>query len=64
MKHKYSRRKVIWSMVSGLVQLGITAEVAIDQIYSAYGEQTSVTDIINAIKKGRRDGTLNPNLRV
>ncbi len=24
-KHKYSRRKVIWLMVSGLVQLGITA---------------------------------------
>ena len=63
-KHKYSRRKVIWSMVCGLVRLGITAEVAIDQIYSAYGEQTSVTDIINAIKKDRRDGTLNPNLRV
>jgi hypothetical protein len=63
-KHKYHRRKVVWSMVDGLVRLGLTADAAIDQIYGVYGHQTSVTNIINNIKKDRKNGTLNPNLRV
>ncbi len=63
-KHKYHRRKVIWSLVSGLVRVGLTADTAIDQIYSVYGHQTSVTNIINAIKRDAKDGTLNPNLRI
>jgi hypothetical protein len=63
-KHKYCRRKVIWTMVSGLVRQGYTSDTAIDLIYSVYGQQMSVTNIINQIKKDRKDGTLNPNLRV
>jgi hypothetical protein len=31
-KHKYSRRKVIWLMVRGMVKLGQTADSAINQI--------------------------------
>ena len=64
MKHKYCRRKVIWVMVRGMVQLGMTADSAIDQIYAVYGQQTCVTRIINLIKKDKERGTLNPNLRV
>ncbi len=63
-KHKYHRRKVVWSLVSGLVQVGLTADTAIDQIYAVYGQQTSVTNIINGIKRDSKAGTLNPNLRI
>jgi hypothetical protein len=63
-KHKYHRRKVVWSMVSGLVRVGLTADTAIDQIYAVYGQQTSVTNIINGIKRDSKAGTLNPNLRI
>ena len=64
MKHKYSRRKVIWTTVRGMVRLGLTADAAIDQIYAVYGQQTCVTKIINLMKKDKEKGTLNPNLRV
>ena len=63
-KHKYNRRNVIWTMVSGLVRSGMTADTAIDAIYAVYGQQTSVTSIINAIKSDKKAGMLNPNLRV
>ena len=65
-KHKYHRRNVIWTMVSGLVRSGMTADTAIDSIlvYAVYGQQTSVTTIINAIKRDKKGGMLNPNLRV
>jgi hypothetical protein len=63
-KHKYCRHKVIWMMVCGLVRQGYTSDTAIDLIYSVYGQQMSVTNIINRIKKDRKDGTLNPNLQV
>ena len=45
-----------------LVDLGITSDMAIDQIYSVYGAQTSVTKIINAIIDDKKRGRLNPNL--
>ena len=63
-KHRYSRRKVVWDTVSGLVRLGFTSDIAIDRIYGVYGGQTSVTKIINALKRDKKDGTVNPNLRV
>ena len=63
-KHKYHRRNILWKMVSGLVRTGMTADTAIDQIYAVYGQQTSVTNIINAIKRDQKSGMLNPNLRV
>jgi len=62
-KHRYSRRKVVWDLVSSLVWMGDTAETAIDKIYAVYGGQTSVTNIINGLKRDKKDGTLNPNFR-
>jgi hypothetical protein len=32
-KHRYSRRKIVWDTVSGLVRQGHTSELAIDKIY-------------------------------
>ena len=62
-KYKYTRRKVVWDIIKKLVDLGHTSQRAIDMIYEVYGGQTSVTDIINRLRKDKRNGTLNPNLR-
>ena len=37
------------------------AETAIDKIYAVYGGQTSVSNMINGLKRDEKDGTLNPN---
>ncbi len=42
---------------------GDTAETAIDKIYAVYGGQTSVTNIIDGLKRDKQDGTLNPNFK-
>jgi hypothetical protein len=63
-KFKYSRRKAIWDVVRNMVSLGHTANWAIDLIYEVYGPQTSVTDIINQLRKDKNKGTLNPNLQI
>ena len=61
-KYKYTRRKVVWDLIRKLVDLGHTAQRAIDMIYEVYGEQTCVTAIINRMRKDKLNGTLNPNL--
>jgi hypothetical protein len=40
------------------------AERAIDSIYAVYGGSTSVTNIINGLKRDKKSDTLCPNLRV
>jgi hypothetical protein len=44
--------------------IDMTADTAIDSIYAVYGQQTSVTKIIDRIKSDQKSGMLNPNLRV
>jgi hypothetical protein len=61
-KHKYHRRKIVWDLISGLVRQGHTADVSIDSIYAVYGGQTSVSNIINGLKRDKKNGTMNPNL--
>ena len=63
-KHKYHRRKVVWDLIAGLVRQGHTAEVGIDRIYAVYGGETSVTNIIDGLKRDKKNGTLSPNLRI
>jgi hypothetical protein len=53
---------VAWDLVRNLVNLGHSAERAIDMIYDVYGAQTNVSNIINRIRKDKMNGTLNPNL--
>ncbi len=62
-KHRYHRRKVVWDLVSSLFWMGDRAETAIDKIYAVYGRQTSVTNIVIGLKRDKKDGTLNPNLK-
>ena len=56
-RHKfvYCRRKIVWDVVANLVCTGVPASEAIQQIYTAYGANKSVTTIINAIKKDKKD---------
>ena len=62
-KHKFHRRKILWDLISGLTQQGYTANSAIDAIYNVSGQQTSLTNIKNGVKRDLKYGTLNPNLR-
>ena len=55
-KHRYCRRKVVWDLIAGLVRQGHTAEAGIDRIYAVYGGQTSVTNIINGLKRDKKMG--------
>jgi len=53
-KHKFHRRKIVWDLVSGLVRQGHTADSGIDRIYAVYGGQTSVSNIINGLKRDKK----------
>jgi hypothetical protein len=61
-KFKYSRHKVGWGLIVSLVQSGLTAVVAINQIYAVYGPGMSVTNIINQLKKKRLQWDSSPIL--
>jgi hypothetical protein len=53
-KHKYHRRKIAWDLIGGLVRQGHTADAGIDRIYAVYGGQTSVSNIINGLKRDKK----------
>ena len=65
-KHEYRRQKVVWDLIAGLGrQEGHMAEVlGIDRIYAVYGGETRVTNISDALKRDKKNGTLSPNLRI
>ena len=58
---------MVWDLIAGLVRQGCpghTAKVGIDIIYAVYGGETSVTNIIDGLKRDKKNGTLSPNLRI
>ena len=57
-KHKYTRRKVVWDTVARLVRGGLTSNVAIDRIYGIYGRNATVTDITNSMLRDRRNNSI------
>jgi hypothetical protein len=57
-KHRYTRRKVVWDTIDRLIRRGFTAHVAIDQIYQQYGRELTVTRIINRMLEDRRRATI------
>lgn len=65
-KYNYHRRKVVWDVIAGRVRAGDTAHVAIDRIYNVYGQNRTVTHIINAMRRDRTlyNGLPHPALRV
>jgi len=58
-RHKYTRRKVVWQTVDRMVRgQGLTAQVAIDRIYTHYGADLTTTEIINRMLHDRRANTI------
>jgi hypothetical protein len=55
-KFSFSRRKVFWDTVDGMVRRGQLLDVAIDNIYRVYGWNNSVTKILNEMKRDRHRG--------
>jgi hypothetical protein len=49
-------RKVLWDTVKGMIRRGQMADVAINNVYWAYGWNNSVTQILNRMKDDRRKG--------
>ena len=64
-KYSYHRRKVVWDAIQHQVYVGHTAERAIDRIYNLYGVGSTVTTIINHLRRARNEnnGQLPPELR-
>jgi hypothetical protein len=54
-KYAYHRRKVVWDKIAEKIRAGWTANAAIDEIYVRYGKGTSVTKIINQMRRDRQN---------
>ena len=63
-KHRYHLRNIVWQVILGLVRQGHSDQRAIDLIYNIYGGGTSVTNVIRALKRDIKGGTLSPTLRI
>ena len=62
-KQKYYRRKFVWYTIEELMRRGHTRNAAINKIRSVYGWRCSVTQIINFLIHGFKDGgNGHPNL--
>jgi hypothetical protein len=62
-KHNYYRRNVLWKQVSDMVRAGESAQVAVDRVRAAYGENLSVTATLTKMLADKRRGG-HPQLRV
>lgn len=60
-KFKYCRRKCFWSVMANLINAGFTELTAIDKIHQAYGNNLSVTTVLNRMQKDKKNGG-HPNL--
>ena len=63
-KHKFTRRKIVWDKILILIRSGLSAQVSIDKIYSAYGRHNNITTIINRMRKDRKENYTPPQLRI
>ena len=55
-RYAFYRRKVVWDMVGQMVICGWNAAKSCNIIYTVYGQQSSVTSIINQMRKDRKNG--------
>jgi hypothetical protein len=49
-KHSYYKRKFLWEKVSEMVRSGMIAQESCNKIYEVYGQNLSVTQILNQMK--------------
>jgi hypothetical protein len=62
LKQMYYRRNAFWQSMGRLIRGGETVDRATMRIRQCYGQQLSVTAIINKMIAGRKNGG-HPNLR-
>jgi len=55
-KHKYSRRLVLWKAVERMIRRGTDCDAAIQRIYDVYRPLHKVTAILNAMQIDERNG--------
>jgi hypothetical protein len=55
-RYTYHRRKVVWDQVADMVRRGWDAPDACNKLYDVYGHRSSITSIINEMRKHRRNG--------
>ena len=55
---------LVWDTVAALVRAGFTAHTAIDKIYEVYGQDKTVTQIVNQMMRDRCSGASHPQLRI
>ena len=55
-RYTYHRRKVVWDQVADMVRRGWDASDACNKLYDVYGHRSSITSIINEMRKHRRNG--------
>ena len=61
-KHKYCRRKGVWDTLSVLINAGLTREAACARLYDVYGYESTVTNIIDRLKRDKKNGTVDARL--
>ena len=54
-KDVHSKRNLVWTVAKDLVVAGTDADVALDKIHQAHGHNQSVTKILTAMSKARRE---------
>ena len=55
-KYAYHRRKVVWDTIAQMVRCGWNSSEACNKVYAVYGCNSSVTSIINRMRKDRKHG--------
>ena len=61
-KHKYTRRKVVWDCVLRQIDRGVSYNVVIDRIYQVYEQNQTVTKIVNQMRKDKLNNRLHVSL--
>ena len=61
-KHKYTRRKVVWDCIKRQTSRGVHYNVAIDRIYTVYGQNQPVTRIINRMRVDKRNNNMHVSI--
>ena len=62
-KYIYHRRKVVWEKIGEMVRGGRSSHEACNRNYEVYGQNSTVTYIIDEMRKDRKNGG-NPALRI
>jgi hypothetical protein len=59
-KSLFSFCLVFWTKIEEMIRSGLTAQIACDEVYQAYGQRESVTNILRAMKRDEMTGKWPP----